>query len=148
MAVGRVYVGLAVGSLAVFTKLGLYRAVVRYVSIRALGLVLPVLVATIWLYALVQLLGVSLPFDAIVNFGLVSLLLIGGSRLAMREMYHRMVSRRKTRVMIYGAGSAGRQLAQALINGEQFHPVVLSTMTKLCSALRFWVSLLSILSSF
>src|SRR5690606_28390525 len=45
-------------------------------------------------------------------------------RLVMREIYHRMVSRRKRRVLIYGAGSAGRQLAQALLNGEQFHPVV------------------------
>ena len=119
------YAALVVGSLAVFIKLGLYRAVVRYVSIRALGLVLAgVLVSTLWLYALVFLFGVTMPIDAVVNFGLVALLLIGGSRLAMREMYHRMVSRRKTRVMIYGAGSAGRQLAQALINGEQFHPVV------------------------
>lgn len=120
-----VYGALVVGSLAVFIKLGLYRAVVRYVSVRALGLVFAgVFVATLWLYALVHFIGVALPLEAVVNFGLVALLLIGGSRLAMREMYHRMVSRRKTRVMIYGAGSAGRQLAQALINGEQFHPVV------------------------
>ncbi|WP_241967958.1 hypothetical protein [Pseudidiomarina marina] len=34
------YVALTIGSLAVFTKLGLYRAVVRYVSFRALGSVL------------------------------------------------------------------------------------------------------------
>lgn len=120
-----VYVALVVGALAVFTKLGLYRAVVRYVSIRALSMVLiGVVVTTLWLYALVQLFGVSLPLNAVINFGLVALLLIGGSRLAMREMYHRMISRQKTRVMIYGAGSAGRQLAQALVNGEQFHPVV------------------------
>ncbi|MBR9907056.1 MAG: polysaccharide biosynthesis protein [Gammaproteobacteria bacterium] len=120
-----VYSALVVGSLAVFIKLGLYRAVVRYVSVRALGLVFAgVFVSTLWLYALVHFIGVALPLEAVVNFGLVALLLIGGSRLAMREMYHRMVSRRKTRVMIYGAGSAGRQLAQALINGEQFHPVV------------------------
>lgn len=119
------YAALVVGSLAVFVKLGLYRAVVRYVSIRALGLVLAgVLVSTLWLYALVFLFGVTMPIDAVVNYGLIALLLIGGSRLAMREMYHRMVSRRKTRVMIYGAGSAGRQLAQALMNGEQFHPVL------------------------
>ncbi|WP_445427637.1 polysaccharide biosynthesis protein [Alishewanella sp. HL-SH05] len=30
----------------------------------------------------------------------------------------------KTRVLIYGAGSSGRQLAQALLNGEQYHPVM------------------------
>lgn len=119
------YAALSVGSIAVFIKLGLYRAVVRYVSIRALGVVaLGVAVSTLWLYTLVQVTSVTLPIDAIVNYGLMSFLLIGGSRLAMRELYQRMVSRRKTRVMIYGAGSAGRQLAQALINGEQFHPVL------------------------
>lgn len=119
------YAALAVGSIAVFIKLGLYRAVVRYVSIRALGVVfVGVVVSTLWLYTLVQVLNVTLPLDAIINYGLMSLLMIGGSRLAMRELYQRMVSRRKTRVMIYGAGSAGRQLAQALLNGEQFHPVM------------------------
>ena len=34
------------------------------------------------------------------------------------------MSRKKDRVLIYGAGSAGRQLAQALNNGSEFHPVV------------------------
>ena len=120
-----VYVALAIGSMAVFIKLGLYRAVVRYVSIRALGLVcVGVLISSLWLLALVTLFPVYLPLNAIVNYGLMTLLLIGGSRLAMREMYHRMINRRKTRVMVYGAGSAGRQLAQALLNGEEFHPVV------------------------
>lgn len=42
----------------------------------------------------------------------------------MREGYQRAMSRQKDRVMIYGAGSAGRQLAQALANGDEFHPVM------------------------
>ncbi|RUO78718.1 nucleoside-diphosphate sugar epimerase [Pseudidiomarina taiwanensis] len=116
---------LVIGSTAVFVKLGLYRAVVRYVSVRALALVvLGVFVSTLWLWALTRLFSVDMPLSGIVNYGLFALLIIGGSRLAMREMYQRMVSRQKVRVMIYGAGSAGRQLAQALINGEQYQPVV------------------------
>ncbi|QGT96748.1 polysaccharide biosynthesis protein [Pseudidiomarina andamanensis] len=119
------YVALTIGSLAVFTKLGLYRAVVRYVSFRALGSVLVgVFVSTLWLWALRTMLQLDFPGHAVANYGLMALLMIGGSRLIMREIYHRMVSRRKRRVLIYGAGSAGRQLAQALMNGEQFHPVV------------------------
>ncbi|WP_241967957.1 polysaccharide biosynthesis protein [Pseudidiomarina marina] len=70
------------------------------------------------------MLQLDFPGHAVANYGLMALLMIGGSRLIMREIYHRMVSRRKRRVLIYGAGSAGRQLAQALMNGEQFHPVV------------------------
>lgn len=119
------YIALVIGSLAVFAKLGLYRAVVRYVSFRALGAVaFGVFVSTLWLWALKTALGLSFPGHAVANYGLMALLIIGGSRLIMREIYHRMVSRRKRRVMIYGAGSAGRQLAQALLNGEQFHPVI------------------------
>lgn len=120
-----VYVALTIGSIALFTKLGLYRAVVRYVSLRALAVVVfGVAVSTLWLYALTKMFAVTLPANAVINYALVAMLLIGGSRLAMREAYHRMISRAKTPVMIYGAGSAGRQLAQALNNGEQFLPVV------------------------
>jgi len=118
------FAALVVGSIAVFVKLGLYRAVVRYVSIRALAVVvLGVFVSTLWLWALVELFSFNIPIAGIVNYGLFALLIIGGSRLAMREMYQRMVSREKKPVIIYGAGSAGRQLAQALINGEQYQPV-------------------------
>ncbi|WP_323125051.1 nucleoside-diphosphate sugar epimerase/dehydratase [Pseudidiomarina terrestris] len=117
---------LLVGSIAVFVKLGLYRAVVRYVSVRAFGVVLTgAIFSTLLLYGLLLAFKVTLPATGIVNYGLTTLLLIGGSRFAMRAIYHRMVSRKKIPVMIYGAGSAGRQLAQALNNGEEFSPVVL-----------------------
>jgi FlaA1/EpsC-like NDP-sugar epimerase len=103
------YVALTIGSLAVFTKLGLYRAVVRYVSFRALGSVLiGVFISTLWLWVLKTALQLDFPGHAVANYGLIALLMIGGSRLIMREIYHRMVSRRKRRVLIYGAGSAGR----------------------------------------
>jgi len=119
-----VYALLNAGSIALFIKLGLYRAVVRYVSIRALGrVVVGVFLSSLLLAGLGYLFDVLLPVQSIVNYGLTSLVLIGGSRLAMREMYHRMISRQKERVIIYGAGSAGRQLAHALQNGEQYHPV-------------------------
>jgi len=120
-----IYLALTVGSLAVFVKLGLYRAVVRYVSFRALVAVyVGIFVSTLWLYALTYLFDVRLPLSALANYALVAVILIGGSRLVMRELFQRMISRQKERVIIYGAGSAGRQLAQALQNGEQFHPVV------------------------
>ncbi|MFC0444242.1 polysaccharide biosynthesis protein [Pseudidiomarina halophila] len=117
---------LLIGSIAVFVKLGLYRAVVRYVSVRAFGVVLTGAVfSTLFLWALLIAFNVDLPATGIVNYGLTALLIIGGSRFAMRELYHRMVSRKKIPVMIYGAGSAGRQLAQALNNGEEYAPAVL-----------------------
>lgn len=120
-----VYSYLVIGSIAVFVKLGLYRAVVRYVSVRAFLVVLTgASISTLLLALLTYAFDINLPATGIVNFGLTSLLIIGGSRFAMREIYHRLVSRKKTPVMIYGAGSAGRQLAQALTNGAEFAPVV------------------------
>ncbi len=120
-----VYTYLTIGSIAVFVKLGLYRAVVRYVSVRAFLVVFTGAIAsTLLLAALTFAFDINLPATGIVNYGLTALLIIGGSRFAMREIYHRLVSRKKIPVMIYGAGSAGRQLAQALNNGEEFAPVV------------------------
>ncbi len=120
-----VYSYLIIGSIAVFVKLGLYRAVVRYVSVRAFIVVFTgAFISTLLLAALTYAFKINLPATGIVNYGLTALLIIGGSRFAMREIYHRLVSRKKTPVMIYGAGSAGRQLAQALTNGEEFAPVV------------------------
>lgn len=120
-----VYSYLIIGSIAVFVKLGLYRAVVRYVSVRAFFVVFTgASISTLLLAALTYAFRINLPATGIVNYGLTALLIIGGSRFAMREIYHRLVSRKKTPVMIYGAGSAGRQLAQALNNGEEFAPVV------------------------
>lgn len=118
------YLVIALTSTLVFIKLGLYRAVVRYVSTRALLQVLVgVLFSTLILVLGLFVLNLRLPANAIINFSLISLLLIGGARVAMRELYQRLVTRRKEAVLIYGAGSAGRQLAQALFNGEQFHPI-------------------------
>lgn len=120
-----VYSYLIIGSIAVFVKLGLYRAVVRYVSVRAFIVVFTgAFISTLLLAALTYAFKINLPATGIVNYGLTALLIVGGSRFAMREIYHRLVSRKKTPVMIYGAGSAGRQLAQALTNGEEFAPVV------------------------
>src|SRR5690606_6047185 len=48
----------------------------------------------------------------------------GGLRLLARMFLVQRNNGHKERVLIYGAGSSGRQLAQALMNGEQYHPVV------------------------
>ncbi len=112
-------------TLFAFIRLGLYRAVVRYVGFKVLSLVFFTVVFSGALLVIGALLmGITLPVSAVVNYILIALLLTGGSRLIVREGYQRAMSRKKDRVLIYGAGSAGRQLAQALNNGSEFHPVV------------------------
>lgn len=112
-------------TLLAFVRLGLYRAVVRYVGFKVLSLVFAtVLVSGVVLCVAAYLMGIALPVSAVVNYVLIVFLLTGGCRLIVREGYQRAMSRKKDRVLIYGAGSAGRQLAQALFNGSEFHPVV------------------------
>jgi FlaA1/EpsC-like NDP-sugar epimerase len=111
-------------SIVIFRQLGLYRAIVRYIGARALVAVwFGVTFSAIVMYAASLLLEVPIPASAIFNYGLTSLLLIGGSRLLFRAAVQRQSNSCKTPVIIYGAGSSGRQLAQALYNGAEFRPV-------------------------
>lgn len=111
-------------SLGLFAKFGLYRAVVRYMALSALVTILLGVVCSAFVLALsVYLLEAAVPPSVIVNFALMSLVLIGGSRLVMRALYEQVTRKEKERVIIYGAGSAGRQLAQAISNGNEYYPV-------------------------
>lgn len=112
-------------TLLAFIRMGLYRAVVRYVGFKILSLVFfTVLLSGVLLTLGALWMGIALPLTAVVNYVLIAFLLTGGSRLIVREGYQRAMSRQKDRVIIYGAGSAGRQLAQAIANGDEFHPVL------------------------
>jgi FlaA1/EpsC-like NDP-sugar epimerase len=107
-----------------FTKLGLYRAVIRYIGQHALGAVLAGIISNALLLAMLfQLAGISDKGNLIFVYAIMALVTSGGLRLAARMMLFQRHNGHKERVLIYGAGSSGRQLAQALLNGEQFHPV-------------------------
>ena len=111
----------------IFVKLGLYRAVVRYMNIKlfqtvALGVLLLVAV----LYAAALSFDIwRVPRSVPIIFGLSAWLYLGGSRLIVRSYYHWLVNRvtTKKRVIIYGAGAAGAQLAILLSGGGEYLPV-------------------------
>lgn len=107
-----------------FTKLGLYRAVIRYIGQHALGAVLAGIVSNALLLAMLfQLAGIEDKGNLIFVYSIMALVTSGGLRLVARMVLSQRHNGHKERVLIYGAGSSGRQLAQALLNGEQFHPV-------------------------
>ncbi|MCC5855532.1 MAG: polysaccharide biosynthesis protein [Idiomarina sp.] len=111
-------------SLLLFVRFGLYRAVVRYMALSALLVISSgVLSSAVVLAAAIWVLQAPVPLSVVITYALMSLILVGGLRLLMRALYEQRISRRKARVVIYGAGAAGRQLAQALINGAEYHPV-------------------------
>ena len=111
----------------VFLWFGMYRDVVRYMHFRAaLTIVTSVSLAALALVVLISLLQVKgFRLEDVLIYWLLALLLIGGSRIAARE-YLRKPPASPTeadRVVIYGAGDAGAQLAASLRDNKSLHPV-------------------------
>ncbi len=112
-------------TLLIFTKLGLYRAVIRYIGQHALGAVLAGIVGSAMVLSLLfAAFDIPDKGNLIFVYALLALITSGGLRLLARLFLVQRNNGHKSRVLIYGAGSSGRQLAQALMNGEQYHPVV------------------------
>ena len=114
--------------LLVFMRLGLYRTVVRFMGNQAMwSLFYGTVILALALYALAFFLQIDpFPRSIPINFALVALVYVGGSRLLVRHYYHRMIGRFSNRipVAIYGAGGAGVQLALSLDSGSEYNPVV------------------------
>lgn len=114
------------GTLYVFTKLGLYRAVIRFIDEHALGAVLAGVASNTAIMLLLFTIAQIAHLDKLVLVhALIALIGCGSSRMAARMLLfpRHTAQKRKEPVLIYGAGSSGRQLAQALLNGEQYQPV-------------------------
>ncbi|RJF37991.1 nucleoside-diphosphate sugar epimerase/dehydratase [Pseudoalteromonas gelatinilytica] len=109
-------------SLIAFVNLGLYRAVLRYMNAQALwAIVIGTLIATVALVIFSFFLGVMMPRSMPFIFAWLCLLTVGGSRIVVRAMIGKMSTSHKEQVIIYGAGSSGRQLATALEAGPEYH---------------------------
>ncbi len=111
----------------IFIRMGLYRAVLRYVGSKALiTIVKAVTITTLILLALVVMSQThGVPRSVFFSFWLLSLLFIAGSRLFLRSYIHSYTERRKSKqpVAVYGAGSAGAELAKAMQSGREYEPV-------------------------
>jgi len=124
-------------ALPIFIRMGMYRAVMRYVGSDALLTI----AKAVTLSALVLALAVYwytgptavVPRSMVFNYWWLSLLLLGGLRLAMRQFFignwldplSQQVDSGKgiARVAIYGAGTAGNQLLAALRLSVTMRPV-------------------------
>lgn len=123
-------------ALPIFIKLGMYRAVMRYVGNDALVMI----AKAVTLSTLVLSLAVYwyrgptalVPRSMVFNYWWLSLLLLGGLRLIMRQFFtgdwfepfarRRDIESGISRVAIYGAGAAGNQLVAALRLGKTMRP--------------------------
>ena len=121
------FVALPLVSLPVFIRLGMYRAVIRYTSLDALWVIFVAsFCSALLMAALLLMVGFegfprSVPF---IYFTL-SFLLLGGSRLSFRNIYAQFYSSKNAgkKVLIYGAGSSGRQMVTAFRDSADFNPI-------------------------
>ena len=120
-------------AIPIFIKLGLYHAIVRYIGFKALWVIIKAvsLYAVIW-SAFVFISGASLssvPRSVTLINWVVAILLIGSSRMIARWWFvgfeiakpeHRKL---KKNIVIYGAGTAGVQLASVLEYSKEYTPI-------------------------
>lgn len=120
---------ISVVAIPIFVRLGLYRAVIRYIEARAMMMIVVAVTVAVCLFAavLVFLTLPPVPRGAMLIFWMMATLFIGGSRFLARAILQKTVPSNlrhdRQSVVIYGAGSSGRQLAVALRAGRDFQPV-------------------------
>ena len=84
------------------------------------AIVLGTVITTVSLVLLAFFMGVDIPRTMPFIFAWLCLLTVGGARVFVRALIGKMTTSKKESVIIYGAGSAGRQLATALGAGPEY----------------------------
>ena len=114
----------ALTSVPIFVRLGLYRAVIRFIDPKFIVVVVSGVTGSALLLAAVNLLfgPDRVAYTTLGIYWALALVYVGGSRLLMRGLVNARAAG-GDRVVIYGAGSAGAQAAAALRLGGRFDPV-------------------------
>jgi FlaA1/EpsC-like NDP-sugar epimerase len=111
-------------SAVIFLRLGLYRAVIRYMGQQAIwAIIRGVSYSTIVLGATIFFTQAHVPRSLPLIYWGMALFLIGGSRLVVRAYYQGKLYSASEKVIIYGAGESGRLLLTALSHGDQYRAV-------------------------
>ncbi|EGQ7950899.1 polysaccharide biosynthesis protein [Vibrio vulnificus] len=113
--------GTVVVTLIAFTRLGLYRAVLRYLTFHALTVVVfGALISALSITTFAYFFNAEVPRTVPVIYMTFLALLCGGARMMVRSLIVQASRKGCERVLIYGAGTTGRQLAIALRNAETY----------------------------
>lgn len=120
-----IYVLAPLYAIPVFIRLGLYRAIVRYMDDRAVWVITAgVSISVLLMIATVHLAGLWVPRSVFLIYWGMAALYVGGSRFVARGVFGRAHAHHLRRpVIIYGAGNAGTQVALALRTGFEFKVV-------------------------
>mgnify|MGYP006279089133 CR=1 FL=1 len=119
----------AIATVILFARMGLYRAVIRYISERALVTVLAgIAVSTLTFIAIAFLLQINIPRSVPVLYGALAFLFVSGTRFSIRTLLNRPRHLSKMPVLIVGTGETGLQLASALNQGIEYRPMAFITL--------------------
>lgn len=112
-------------TIAVFIRLGLYRAVIRYLGDKAfLTIVYGVFASALALIVMGYMLQVPVPRSVPIIYGALAFLFVSGTRLGVRLLVNHPHQRNKEAVAIVGVGETGMALASALRQGTEYKPVL------------------------
>lgn len=116
----------ALVTIFIFLRLGMYRAVVRYMVVAALThILIAVIASSITLMITSFIFHSFLPRSVPFIFAGFAMITLGTPRILIRNYYHQFYRRNKPNVFIYGAGSTGRELTYSLAHGEKYNPAIL-----------------------
>lgn len=108
-------------TLVAFSKLGLYRAVLRYLTFHALTVVvIGAVISALSITTFAYYFDATVPRTVPVIYMTFLAILCGGARMLVRSLIVQASRKGSERVLIFGAGSTGRQLAIALRNAESY----------------------------
>jgi FlaA1/EpsC-like NDP-sugar epimerase len=120
-AVWAVIAATAVATIVVFIRLGLYRSIVRYITLKALFFIATgVAFSGAFSFILDQVLNTPVPRSVPFIYAALLFISVGGLRFMMRGLLRKQIAIQRSPVLIYGAGDSGRQLANALVHGREY----------------------------
>lgn len=116
-----VFAAVALVTLVIFTNTGLYRAVLRYLSLQAVvtvafGAALSGLSIVLFSYYF----QIFLPRSVPVIYATFLVSMCGGARLLVRFLVADLLVKGRIPVLIYGAGKAGRQLYNVVSQSDEY----------------------------
>lgn len=122
---GWFYLAALIASIPVFVRMGLYRAVTRYLGPKAILAVFTGVTVSVLLLTALALAwqGRTIPVSTFPIYWAFALIYVGGSRFVVRGLLNFRWSSGTQRVAIYGAGAAGVQLATGLARSGRYHPI-------------------------
>ncbi|WP_430462878.1 polysaccharide biosynthesis protein [Thalassolituus sp. LLYu03] len=111
----------AIITIGIFIKLGLYRAVVRFMTSQAFTtLAIGIAISSATFGSMSFLLQANIPRSSIIIYFFTAFALLGTPRLFIRSIVSQLGKIAAEPVIIYGAGQQGIALAQALANSPLY----------------------------